>query len=392
MYVGLAPRSKAKLGLPRRNKLSTAFEGIKATKELPIMDSRVFTDDTVAGVCDGRQSYSIRLDVDSYIICFTGGRGGGKTTAMTAFVVRSVALYNMRVVSNYPIEFMLRRYRDDGQSYLQHVKAEPLNFEKLLLQDDDYEHVLICIDEAPDIISHMASQTWKNRLVAAFTRQIRKNYNSLFLAAQNFDLIDKSMRWQVDVVTNCQDASRAVGDNSGVERGEVIWLKFYDNSGLWTNKTTEERIAYGEVPYVGKAELFPRLMWGDDEHKAVYDSWYQIDILDSLRKVDLRMSSIKVGDKANGTDSSLPRVSSKALNSAVRTIELLFEERPDSPLIYQADFWDSLGGVTKADKDALGKLLTHFNIERGRDSSTNKRWYGFGSFDTNGLRSLGDSL
>ncbi len=348
-------------------------------KAIPIMDERVFLDDSYSeGISSSRHTFAMRFDQDSYIWCFEGRRGGGKTTAMSFFVVRSVALYNMKVVSNFPIEFELRRYRPDGQSYLQHVKAEPLDFERLICFDQEYRHCLICIDEAPEVISYMASQSWRNRLVAAFTRQLRKNFNTLFLAAQDFELVDKAMRWQVDVIIQCRDAARYIGDTSGLERGEMLWLNWYDHSGQWTGQTTEDRLRRGENPRLMQMQLFPRLMWGDDDHKPVFDSWHQIDILDSLRKVDLRLSSIKVSDKSGAGGEKYP-VSIKTLKEALHTIEIIFEERPDQPNIFQKYFYQSLGGVTDQDKNNLAKKLSNFNVERGGEGS--KRWYGFSSFN-----------
>ena len=357
-------------------------------KEIPIIDELVVAKDEGDTGCGSSGSeHSIRLDRDSYIVLFEGRRGGGKTTAMTFLVMRVVALYNMRVIANYPIEFMLRRHRPDGKTYLQHVKSEPLDFYKLICFDEEYKHVLICIDEAPDIISHMAALTWRNRLVAAFTRQLRKNYNTLFLAAQDFELVDKSMRWQVDVRIECKDASRTIGDNSGLEPGEMLWLNWYDNSGQWTGETTEDVMRRNERSWVRQyvdpcmchMELFPRIMWGDDEHKSVFDSWYQIDILDSLRKVDLKMSSIKVGDKATSEAGERYPVSVKTLKAALQTIEMVLETYPGEPNIYQKYFYQSLGGLTEQDKNNLGRKLTDFNIERGGDGS--KRWYGFSEFN-----------
>lgn len=361
-------------------------------KELPIIDERVVTSDEGDTRHSSGPEHTIRLDRDSYIILFEGRRGGGKTTAMTFMVMRAVALYNMRVIANYPIEFMLRRHRPDGKTYLQHVKAEPLDFYKLICFDEDYKNVLICIDEAPDIISHMAALTWRNRLVAAFTRQLRKNYSSLFLAAQDFELIDKSMRWQVDVIIKCKDACRTLGDNSSLDPGEMLWLNWYDNSGQWTGETTEDiirrnqhsRVRQYVDPCMCHMELFPRIMWGDDEHMPVFDSWYQIDILDSLRKVDLKMSSIKVGDKTDAGDGDRYPVSAKALKAALESIETVLKEYPDIPNIYQKYFYQSLGGLTERDKNNLGRKLSDFNVERGGEGA--KRWYGFASFDIEGFR------
>ena len=349
-------------------------------KELPIMDELVFLAEPEGeGSRSTRDEHCIRFDKDSYIMCFEGRRGGGKTTIMSLFVVKAVALYNMRVVSNYPVEFMLRRHRPDGKTYLQHVKSEDLDFEKLIMQSDDYQNVLICIDEAPDIISHMASQSWRNRLVAAFTRQIRKNNCTLLLAAQDFDLIDKSMRWQVDVVIECRDAARYIGENSGLDNGEMIWTNWYDNSGQWTGKDTHDRHNNGESGCVMQLEYFPRILWGDATHKAVFDSWWQIDIFDSLRKVDLKMSSIKVGDAQTSDSYDRYPVSSKTLDKALHMINMILEEKPDEPNVYQKFFFESLDGLTDADKNNLGRKLSDYNVERGGEGS--KRWYGFGEFN-----------
>lgn len=348
-------------------------------KELPIMDEKVFKKPIDNSNNNSGGGYAIRLDRDSYIWCFTGRRGGGKTTAMTFFIIRTVALYNMRVVSNYPIEFMLRRHKPDGKSYLQHVRSEPLDFEKLICMDEDYRHVLICIDEAPDIISHMASLSWRNRLLAAFTRQIRKNYNSLFLAAQDFNLIDKSMRWQVDVITECRDLARVAGDDSKLEAGEAIILKFQDHSGQWTGYTSEDRIRRKKNPCVGRVIMYPRLMWGDDSHQAVYDSWHQIDLMDSLRRVELKLNTIKIGDNVDEGEYIRYPVSSEKLWAALGTIKRILSGQSDNPSVYQPSFYASLGTIGERDKNNLGKLLSQYNVIRTRD--TQERIYRFDEFN-----------
>lgn len=274
--------------------------------DLVIIDEKYILD-SMGGdaVCDTRNYssnypvFEINLGAKSYIFCFTGRRGDGKTTIMTLKAVEAVILYNMPIYSNFPIEFMIRRYRPDGKTYLQHVKSEPLDFERLMLFDGSYKSCLIIIDEAPDVISHMAASTWKNRLIGAFSRQIRKYRNSMFLGAQEISIIDKSMRWQVDIVCLCQDAAQSLGNTSGLEDGEMIWVDYQDESGYWTRITTEERLRNHENPNVLQLEYFPRFLWGDKEHKPVFDSWFQIDILESLRRVELKMSKIKITDKGD---------------------------------------------------------------------------------------------
>ena len=216
----------------------------------------------------------IEMDQDSYIWVFAGPRGSGKSLSMTYYAAKAVYLYNMKVISNYPIEFIL--IRANGTSTI--CRAETLDMYRLLCFDSEYKNCLIIIDEAPDLISHMASQTWKNRLINVFVRQLRKNRNSLFLGAQNFYLIDKSMRWQTDVIVDCVDAFREYGGGNGLVRGACILQAFRDNSGLWTGHADEFEI-------IDEIEIPGNSVWG------AYDTYFQQDVWESLRKVDMKLNS-----------------------------------------------------------------------------------------------------
>ena len=109
-------------------------------EDLVILDEKYFLGNGPANAHTSSSmeggSYSIRLDRDSYVWLFSGRRGAGKSVAMTFFIVFAVILYNMRIISNYAIEFLIRRYRPDGKTYLQHVKNETIDFEKLLTNPD----------------------------------------------------------------------------------------------------------------------------------------------------------------------------------------------------------------------------------------------------------------
>lgn len=359
-------------------------------KELPIIDERCLIDTTAIRPLNRRRYHSIRFDKDSYVLVFSGRRGGGKTTTMTFMALQIVAKYHKRLISNYPIECYIRRFKEDGMTYLEHVKSEELDFEKLMIGGEEYRDCLVVIDEAPDVISHMASQTWKNRLVAAFTRQIRKLNISLMLAAQDFDLIDKSMRWQVDIRIDCKDAARMIGDDSPFHPGKKIWLHFYDDSGQWTSRTTETRQRNGERSCVLNIYIKPGILFGDEDHKAVFDSWAIIDILDSLRRVDLKLSKITITDSEQADIPEHPAdrypVSVKILTTFLLRAEQVIQENTSEPYVYQVQFNASLGPMTNRDKNNMGKVASLFGIENGRDNSNGKRFYGFGSFDFDGLR------
>jgi len=237
----------------------------------------------------------IDLARDAYIWCFTGPRGAGKSLAMTYYAAKAVYLYGCRLVSNYPIVFYLNRINGD----ITYHESEPLDLYKLLCFDKDYQHCLILMDEAPDIISHMAAMTWKNRLLNIFTRQLRKNMNSLFLGAQQYTLIDKSMRWQTDVIVRCQDAYRKYGPTQGLCRGACILLDLYDNSGQWTGyaKNIAHDGMLGFIEPDDSLELPGKSIWN------VFDTNYQQDVFESLRRVDLKLQTYQVGDA--GVDDEL---------------------------------------------------------------------------------------
>lgn len=353
------------------------------TKTPVIIDERIVTlddDDVLANVGGGKQ---IRLDFDSYVVCFTGRRGGGKTTMLTFYSVLTWRQLRLPIVSNFHIEFIMRRFRPDGKSYLEHVVSQPFDFERLILDTDAYKNCLIVLDEAPDLISHMAASSQKNKLVDAWSRQIRKNKNSLFMGAQSIDWIDKSMRWQVDVEIECKDVARALDDNSGLPRGALIEVTYYDNSGQWSDETTFELRARHEIPWTAQYEVCPGVLFGDNKHFPVFDSWRTVDILESLRKVEVKMSKISLGDKANSSGPVLD-VDRSVLLNALEYIGYAMQNDTPHSAHFQKQFYKGINAGER-DKNNLGKILSRFNVERGVDTA-NHRWFAFQAFDFAGFK------
>ncbi len=195
----------------------------KNTGKVVVIDERCFLEDEP---CTS-DAHVIDFRDNSWVICFTGRRGGGKTSVMTHMIVLAACLDpTLKMVTNYPVEFYIRR----SNNHLSHYKSEMLDWYKLLTFDEDYKGCIIAIDEAADQINCMAAQTLKNRLVSAFVRQLRKNMNSLFMASQEFELIDRSMRWQTDIVCECQDTKQQQ-PGADLEKGECIYTEWQDNSG-----------------------------------------------------------------------------------------------------------------------------------------------------------------
>lgn len=323
-----------------------------------------------------KKARDIDMGRDSYIWCFTGVRGAGKSTLMTFFGMKAQYHYGLRLVSNYPIEYYLNYM--DGRSKL--IQAEPLDMYKLLCFDADYNDCLILIDEAPDIVSHMAAMTWKNRLLNIFIRQLRKNHNSLFLGAQQFELIDKSMRWQTDILAECQDASRKYGW-SAEHRGKCILLRLVDNSGMWTGESydTVLRRAQYEGEYVDptiKIKVYPRVLWGDDTHNAVWDTLYIQDVWESLKKVDIKLMSYGVGKTELD--------SSDYISKAYRVIDGILSS--GSYIMAQPDFYKLVGELTPSEKRALSQRMvacSGLTEREWRDGCKigNSRTYNFANFN-----------
>jgi len=311
------------------------------------------------------KGHYVNMGRDSYIWCFDGWRGGGKTTAMTFFSLKANAKYNMNIVGNYPIDCYLQLEHEK-----RHIKAEELDFQKILSFHDELKDSLILIDEAPDLISNMASTSWKNRLVNMFVRQIRKNNNSLFLGAQYFELIDKSLRNQVDIIVHCEDASRKFGNNS-MQRGACILLDFYDNSGMWTGHTWHEKGSFRSrrLNSACSMKLKPSIMWGNDEFESVYDTFYQQDLFESLRKAAVKVDSYEITDSAPAANGYI--------SAATAFIDNL--RNSGEPTIYTTDFFNSFE-LTAKEKNALSKQIAACDVRRAIDA-TGKRFYNFSDFD-----------
>lgn len=312
----------------------------------------------------------IDMGADSYIWCFTGWRGSGKTTSMTYYAMKCNYLYGTRLISNYEVDYILKRI--DGTS--ERIKAEPLDIYRLLSFEGDYIDCLILMDEAPDIVSHLASQTWKNRLLNVFIRQLRKNHNSLFMGAQQFELIDKSMRWQTDILARCEDASRKYGWPSS-ERGKCLLVHLLDNSGMWTGKTWEQQLREGRfLKEIGsRHKLTPCVLWGDECHKAVFDTYEVQDIWESCRKVDIHLMKYDVGRVE-----AKPGIARAIIDKARPAIDHAMQL--DGQLVWTKGFYSDVGAVTAKEKDQLSKLLSSCNVRVGADHS-GKRYYDFSEFD-----------
>ena len=130
----------------------------------------------------------------------------------------------------------------------------------------------------------------------------------------------------------------------------------YDNSGQWTGHMDTYKA-------VTSLELPGRITWGS------FDSHYQQDVWESLKKVDMKIDSYRVGNKGNGTD---------YLSDALPLIDDILKS--NNPVMPQTKLYQLAGLASdKRAKDKLGSILYKCGAEAVRPK---RMWeFDFSKFD-----------
>ncbi len=301
---------------------------------------------------------SIDMKHDSYIWAFTGPRGAGKTEYMTYIAEKAAYLYDRRIISNYPIKLLLV-YRKGGSKI---IESEPLDLGKLLMFDADYQDVIICLDEAPQIINRLATMTWKNRLLDLWIQQIRKARASFLYAAQNENWVDNELRWQTDIMVKCRDFSRRY-PAAGYKHGAMISVQMLDKSGQWTGYSYEER-----PRIVKQKRVLLEPIWG------TFDTYHELDVFESLKKAELNVGKYKVGHP----DEEVPDYGSMVFPVLEEIMGKKGKKRIKAKEFYQ------VCGIGGDDKRKVGMILGSLGAERNGIGNT---MLDFSKLDMNRLRS-----
>ena len=291
---------------------------------------------------------------DSYVLCFTGSRGAGKTSLMT-FVSEWIAYtWDKRIVSNYPISIDIIT----PEKKVVNLRSEQLDLGKMFLFDGTYSNALIVMDEAPQVINRLATMTWKNRLLDMYLQKIRHDQISFLYGSQNEGIdggwVDASLRFQTDLLIDCKDASR-VYPGTGNERGAVTLYDVKDRSGLWTGKTYKES---GEV-YQYRA--LTKLIWGS------FDTLQQFDLFESLRGVAVNVGKYQVTDKEEQ-----PAIPDGVVEKVLQTAEVGLSQGK----MKMTDFYNNIGDIDQKVKSSIGHILSKAGIRRYAGG-----WFDFSNFD-----------
>jgi hypothetical protein len=277
---------------------------------------------------------------DSYIICFSGPRGGGKTTFLSFFAMKYLAL-GLKVWLNYPLAFYL--VRENGKAELK--KAELIDLPTLLKMEDMVKGGLVGLDEYQEIASAYGFNSIKNRLLAALWAQIRKLELSFCYTSKFYDWVDTRTRDELDIEMKCIDTSKTPWGRGKYARGEMIFAQAMDHSGVWTGYPYREtRTAY---PF----KLFSRPLWG------AFDSKHRINIWDSLRGVELDLQKTKITDGKTKDGRSVE--DSIDVEAVANQVKLLFS---NTDRIRATDLFEDLGIHSPRDKYLLRKILPECGV------------------------------
>lgn len=293
------------------------------------------------------------MENDSFVWCFTGPRGAGKTSYMTYIAEKLNYLYGKRIISNYPISLDVR-HKD---MTVTNIRSENLDLGKMFNFDGAYQDSLIVLDEAPQVINRLATMSWKNRLLDLYLQKIRHDNISFLYGSQNESLdhgwVDASLRFQTDILVYCRDASRRY-PNAGYKRGSMILATMIDKSGMWTG------FRYDERPRTFRRRVLTELIWG------TFDTHQQFDVFESLRGVSIDLEKTKITDK---TDEIVPV-------GVVEKTRQILETGVASGKMKMIDLYTNIGDLDQKMKRAIGNALTKAGIRRYAGG-----WFDFSNFD-----------
>ena len=240
------------------------------------------------------------------VMAFTGGRGSGKTLSMsTEGAINLIRGFN--VWANYPLEFNFRH--PSGET--RHYRAMDISITDIGNFNTDIRNGYILLDELNLWLSSRRSQALINHLANGWFQLLRKRKLAVYITCQFFHTLDKGLREQTDLITECfdlsfkyrglkpgQSISQLITSYSGYGTGRPLYKM--DDTQQW-KRNTRSRILRG-LPF-----------W------TVYDSWTEYDILKAMTKYEVTRDTVVI----NGMSDSGPHtneLTQRAINEMTQTI------------------------------------------------------------------------
>ena len=219
---------------------------------------------------------------NSLVACWDGPRGGGKTLAMTADACAKL-LSGQKVWSNYPIKFI----SDYGQwpGVWKEYKSEPIDMDSIYTMASSIRGGWVYIDEAYLWSNSRRSQSLANILINGEMAMIRKRKLSFGLTTQQFEWLDKQLRFQTDVLTSCFDLHFKYPK---LPPGTMIALDIKDLSGRLTG------FSFHKTGKVIQKQLSAQGFW------KCYSTDQEFDVLAARRSIKMTGGARMLRASADG--------------------------------------------------------------------------------------------
>jgi len=202
----------------------------------------------------------------SIVVCWEGPRGSGKTLSMVYDAIIRM-LRGIQVWSNINIEFS-SSIVTPGK--LTHYCSTPIDMDAIYSFDQGVANGFVYIDELPLWVNSRRSMTVANSLVNSMFSIIRHRGLSFGITSQQYDWLDKRIKYQVDILVSCFDLHFKFWH---LPPGALIGLAIKDLSGLTTGHP------YHQTGRVRQRQLYAKPFWN------CYDSWQEFDVLEAAQSV-----------------------------------------------------------------------------------------------------------
>lgn len=243
---------------------------------------------------------------DHLCVSYTGGRGSGKTLSMTTEGALNL-IRGFDVWANYPLGFNFLHPSGETKRY----DAKEITIQDLGNFNPGIRNGYILLDELNLWLSSRRSQSLINHLANGWFQLLRKRKLAVFITCQFFHTLDKGLREQTDLITECfdlhyrynslkkgQSISQLITSYSGFGTGRPLYKM--DDHLAW-KRNTKARILHG-LPF-----------W------TIYDSWNEYDIIKAMTKYEVKRDTVVI----NGLEDSGPRTGilrQEAVNEMTQTI------------------------------------------------------------------------
>lgn len=220
---------------------------------------------------------------DSYVIVWHGPRRGGKTISQST--QSGIDMINGRNVwSNYPIAFSMRWNFDH---ILHFYSSQPLDYQKLLHQDPQFEGGVISWDEPALWLFSRNFNSRMNKMFSLIITLMGKLEMNYYFTCQFLSLLDKNIRLQMDALIFCSDLSFKYRQ---LERGSTIGQLLQDMSGRFTGEMYE----YTNMVY--QQTFFCKPFWPIYNTKATFDVMEAWNTSREIKQSDLEGAYEKNGE------------------------------------------------------------------------------------------------